>query len=86
MNSVTRIVIELSSQVHKLGSTKNLHLIAGVYIGKYPPWGGNISQCHLGEKYEKVKRKRGKILKKKEEMEKKKEERGKKRRKGEVKG
>jgi hypothetical protein len=33
----------------------------GLYSGKYlPPGGeGNISQCHLGEKYEKRKRKRG---------------------------
>jgi hypothetical protein len=41
--------------------------------------GENISRCNLGEKYEKGKRKSGK-------MEKKKEERGKKKRKGEVKG
>jgi hypothetical protein len=36
-----------------------------------------------GEKYEKAKRKRGKMLKKKEERRRKKEERGKKMRKGE---
>jgi hypothetical protein len=59
-----------------------------MHIGKYPPplGGGNISQCHLGKKYEKAKRKRGKIWKKKEERGKKKEERGKKMRTGEVKG
>jgi hypothetical protein len=41
----------------------------GLYIGKYHPpgGGGNICRCHLGEKYEKAKRKRGKMLKKKEE-------------------
>jgi hypothetical protein len=47
------------------------------------PWGKgkNISRYHLGEKYEKAKRKRGKMKRKKTEMGKKNEERGKKMRK-----
>jgi hypothetical protein len=37
-----------------------------IYWKISPPWEGkNISLCHLREKYEKVKRKRGKMLKKK---------------------
>jgi hypothetical protein len=56
----------------------------GLYIGKYPPGGKNISQCHLGEKYEKVKRKRGKCKRKGRKW-KENEEIRKKMRKGEVK-
>ncbi len=38
----------------------------GVYILKNTPGGrGNISQCNLGEKYEKAKGKRGKNVKEK---------------------
>jgi hypothetical protein len=34
----------------------------GLYIGKYPPpSGGEYHRCHLGEKYEKAKRKRGRM-------------------------
>jgi hypothetical protein len=53
-----------------------------------PPWGGEKISADViwGKKYEKAKRKRGKMSKKKEEREKKKEERGKKMRNGEVKG
>jgi hypothetical protein len=52
---------------------------------------GNISRCHLGEKYKKVKRNKGenakgKGRKEKEKGRRTKEERGKKIRKGEVKG
>ncbi len=43
-----------------------------------PPWGENISQCHLGEKMCKVEEKKRENVKEKE--------RGKKKRKGEVKG
>jgi hypothetical protein len=43
----------------------------GLYFGKYlPPWGAGdiiISLCHLGENYEKRKRKRGNMQKEKEE-------------------
>jgi hypothetical protein len=58
-----------------------IHVIAGAYIleNTPTPWGGDISPCHLGKKYEKTKRKRGK-------MQKRKEERGKKIRRGEVRG
>jgi hypothetical protein len=66
------------------------HISAGVYImeNSPPPGGGGEISADViwGKKYEKAKRKRGKMLKKKEEREKKKEERGKKMRKGEVKG
>ncbi len=40
----------------------------GVYILENTPppeGGGNISRCHLGEKYEKVERKRGQNVKEK---------------------
>ncbi len=51
-----------------------------------PPGEGGISADIIwGKKYEKAKRKMGKIEKKKEEMGKQKEERGKKMRKGEIK-
>jgi hypothetical protein len=43
-----------------------------LYIGKYaPPWEGISADVIWGKKYEKAKRKRGKILKKKEERERK---------------
>jgi hypothetical protein len=44
------------------------------------PWGEgkNISRCHLGKKYEKAKRKRGKSLRKKTERGMKNEAKGKK--------
>ncbi len=51
------------------------------------PPGGEISADVIwGKKYEKARRKGGKIYKKKEERGKKKEEKGKKMKKGEVKG
>jgi hypothetical protein len=58
----------------------------GLYIGKYPPLGGEISADVIwGKKYEKAKRKRRKMKKNKGERGKKKEERRKKMRKGQVK-
>jgi hypothetical protein len=44
------------------------NLCRSLYIGKYPPTslGGNVSRSHLGKKYEKGKRKRGKMQDKKE--------------------
>jgi hypothetical protein len=51
---------------------------------KIPLWGGISADVILGKKYEKGKRKMGKLSKKKEERGKKKEERGMKMRKGEV--
>ncbi len=53
-------------------------LIRGLYIGKYPPKGGEYQRCHLGEKIWKGEEKKGGNVKKTEE-------RGKKMRKGEVK-
>jgi hypothetical protein len=38
----------------------------GLYIAKYPPWGGGeISRCHLGEKYEKGEEEKGEHVKEK---------------------
>jgi hypothetical protein len=57
-----------------------LHWLAsGAYILENTPppgGGGNICRCHLGEKYEKVKRKRGKSKRKRKKV-------GRKRKKGE---
>jgi hypothetical protein len=68
---------------------KKLCTFAGVYIleNTPSPRGGEISADVIwGKKYEKAKRKKGKMWKKKEERGKKKKERAKKMRKGEVKG
>jgi hypothetical protein len=47
----------------------NIRNYRGLYIGKYPPSppGGrkNISRCHLGEKYENAKNKKGENVKEK---------------------
>ncbi len=51
----------------------------GVYIFENtspPPGGGNISLCHLGKKYEKMKRKRGENVKEKGRNRKENEKRG----------
>jgi hypothetical protein len=58
----------------------------GLYFGKYPPGGGNIGRCHLGEKIWKDEEKKGENVKEKGRKREKMKERGKKMRKGEVKG
>jgi hypothetical protein len=37
----------------------------GLYIGKSPPWGKNISQCHLEDKIWKGEEKKGENIKEK---------------------
>jgi hypothetical protein len=69
----TYIIIKIST----CWEIRPYNQFSGLYLGKYPPPGGNIGRCHLGEKIWKGEGKKGENVKEKGRKRKEKERKGK---------